>query len=346
MPKVSDLSGVKVFVVKDVRRPKEGQPTTKLSKLGKVHMAVFTPDGRRVVGFLVRRPDVAGMVKREDVFLAVDSYAPVEKGIRVTRGDDAFDDAARERLHVNWDACIMWAGMDAKTSDGKVLGYVNDAEFEQKTGKVTKFLVGDGGMARALVGSLEIPPSMLISYANGCMIVSPEAASLALNGGLAAKAGEASAKAKVKSAEFGEKAGAAASEAVDKGSFALGKAIGKAKRAMEEAQAEDAEPEAQLPATEAADVRVSEPVGQIADGGSARETKTYRPAATSASTGAAKATGPAKATSTAKATGTAKKKAPVPKVDGDRMAKDMGRQLGKMGKMFGSFKDEFDKSSK
>ena len=83
MPKVSDLSGVKVFVVKDVRRPKEGQPTTKLSKLGKVHMAVFTPDGRRVVGFLVRRPDVAGMVKREDVFLAIDSYAPVEKGVRV-----------------------------------------------------------------------------------------------------------------------------------------------------------------------------------------------------------------------------------------------------------------------
>ena len=51
------------------------------------------------------------MVKREDVFLAVDSYASVEKGIRVTRGDDAFDDAARQRLHVNWDACILWAGM-------------------------------------------------------------------------------------------------------------------------------------------------------------------------------------------------------------------------------------------
>ena len=129
MPKVSDLSGVKVFVVKDVRRPKEGQPTTKLSKLGKVHMAVFTPDGRRVVGFLVRRPDVAGMVKREDVFLAVDSYAPVEKGIRVTRGDDAFDDAARERLHVNWDACIMWAGMDAKTSDGKLCCYLGEGRF-------------------------------------------------------------------------------------------------------------------------------------------------------------------------------------------------------------------------
>ena len=40
--------------------------------------------------------------------------------------------------------------MDAKTSDGKELGYVNDAEYEEKTGKVTKFLIGDGGMGRQI----------------------------------------------------------------------------------------------------------------------------------------------------------------------------------------------------
>ena len=337
MPKISNLTGQKVFVTKEVRRPKEGKPDTKLSKLGKVHMAVFTPDGRRVVGLLVKRPDVVGMVKREDVFLAVDSYVPIEQGVRVTRGDDAFDDAARQRLHVDWDACILWAGMDAKTSDGKVLGYVNDAEYEEKTGKVTKFLIGDGGVARALVGSIEIPPSMLISYSKGCMIVSPEAAALALNGGIAAKAGEASAKAKVKGAEFGKKAGSATSEAVDKGSYALGKAIGKAKRAIEEAQTEGGEPEAepQLPATEAADVRVSEPVGQISgSGGPAGEAKTYVPTGTTVPSG------------TKRTTATPKKTTAVPKVDGDKVAKDMGRQIGKMGKMFGSFKDEFDKASK
>ena len=56
------------------------------------------------------------MVKREDVFLAVDSYVPIEQGVRVTRGDDAFDDAARQRLHVDWDACILWAGMEGDAS--------------------------------------------------------------------------------------------------------------------------------------------------------------------------------------------------------------------------------------
>lgn len=337
MPKVSNLTGQKVFVAKEVRRPKEGKPDTKLSKLGKVHMAVFTPDGRHVVGLLVKRPDVVGMVKREDVFLAVDSYAPVEKGLRVTRGDDAFDDAARQRLHVDWDACILWAGMDAKTSDGKELGYVNDAEYEEKTGKVTKFLIGDGGMARTLVGSIEIPPSMLVSYSKGCMIVSPEAATLTLNGGIAAKAGEASAKAKVKGAEFGKKAGSATSEAVDKGSYALGKALGKAKRAIEEAQVDGGEPEAesQLPATEATDVHVSEPVSQIPDGGgSAGGTRTYVPTGKTVSSG------------TKKSAAAPKKTAAAPKIDGDKVAKDMGRQIGKMGKMFGSFKDEFDKANK
>ena len=38
MPKISNLTGQKVFVTKEVRRPKEGKPDTKLSKLGKVHM--------------------------------------------------------------------------------------------------------------------------------------------------------------------------------------------------------------------------------------------------------------------------------------------------------------------
>ena len=43
-----------------------------LKRLGRIHMTVFDPDGRRVVGFLVKRPDVAGMVKRSDRLLLHD----------------------------------------------------------------------------------------------------------------------------------------------------------------------------------------------------------------------------------------------------------------------------------
>jgi uncharacterized protein YrrD len=248
---ISSLQGKKVFVVKKAhgKAAKNPNPTApglkageRYGKLGKIHMAVFSDDGRSLVGFLVKRPDAAGVVKRDDVFLAYDAFAPYEKGVRVIRGDDAFDEKARERLGIadKWDSCIMWAGMDAVTQSGRELGYVGDAEFDESTGKVTKFLVGDGGMANALVGSLEIPPAMLIGYSKGRMVVSDKASDLELNGGLAAKAGEATAKAKIRGQEFGQKAGKATSEAVDKGSFALGKAIGGAKKAIREAQEDDA----------------------------------------------------------------------------------------------------------
>lgn len=355
MLKVNDLYGRKVFVTKKSRKKKGDESAdVKLSRLGKVHMAVFSPNGRQVVGFVVTRPDIAGMVKREDAFLAWDSFELMgDGGLRVTREDDGLDDAARKRLGIDWDSCVMWEGMDAKTESGKKLGYVNNAIFDAKTGAVETFCIGDGGMSRAIVGSFEVPASMVRGYAKGYMIVDDAASKLELSGGVAAKAGEGYAKAKAKGAEVGKKAGAAASEAVDKGSFALGRALGKAKRAIEDATSDDEEEVAQAPAIEAADVRVSDPVSTLRAGederAAAPEPKTYAPvdspaaATTAKKASSASAAKPASA-SKAAARPAAKKK---PAASGtDAAAKAVGKQIGRMGKMFSSFKDEFDKASK
>lgn len=347
MFKVSQLIGVKIYVEKQARRSKkDAVPAPKLSKLGKVHTAVFSPDGKDLVGLLVHRPDVVGMVKRDDAFVAWDSFAPYEKGLKVTR-DDGLDDAARKRLGVDWDACIMWTGMDAKTVSGKKLGYVNDVEFNEKTGKVSRFYIGDGGVSRAIVGSFEVTPALVRGYSNGYMILSDEAANLELDGGIAAKAGEGYAAAKVKGAELNKKTTAATVEAIDKGSFALGKAIGKAKRAIEEATA----PEEELPnppQVEAANVTVSEPVATLAD-----PTADDGPQQTFSAKDPAKATAdmPVKkpAATAKKPAATAKAGASKPKSSGDasaKAAKAVGKQIGAMGKMFSSFKEEFDKASK
>ena len=244
----------------------------------------------------------------------------------------------------------MWAGMDARTRSGKVLGYVNDVEFDLKTGRAKTFYIGDGGMARALVGSFEIPAEMIIGYsaADQFMVVSDDAENLAVDGGVAAKAGEAWASAKVKGAEVGHKAGAAASEAVDKGSFQVGRLIGKAKRAIADATAEEPQPAdpAEIPA---ADVSVSAPTGTLRASEGERaangEPVTYVPAPQTADA-APKADAPArpkvkKPTEAQKAA--AKKKAAQASNDAARM---VGKGLGRMGKMFGSFKEEFDKASK
>ena len=326
MPKVSELTGLRVLLHKKTKTAKDGTVTDKYLKVGKVHNAVFSPDGARVVGFMIKRPDVAGMIKREDAFLAGDSYERMdEKTLLVSRPDDGMDAAAIKRLQLNWDACIMWAGMDARTVAGKPLGYVSDAEFDEKTGVVSRFLTADGGMARALIGSFVITPDMVRGYADGCMVIDPGDATPQLDGGLAGAAGEGYARAKAKGAEVGKKVGAVAGQAVDKGSFALGRALGKAKRAIASATApEQAEPE--VPAVAAADVRVEKPVERIAE-------KSAPAASATAKKSAPKTYAPV-----------AKKK-PSPST-GDRVARAAGKQLGSLGKMFGSFKDEFNKASK
>ena len=357
MPKINDYQGVKVFVTKRAHKDKKNPdaPTEKLAKLGKIHMAVFAPNGRQLVGFLVARPDAVGMVKREDAFLAWDSFEPCERGLVVTRADDGLDDAARKRLALDWDSCILWAGMDARTRSGKSLGYVNDVSYDAATGAAQTFYVGDGGVARALVGSFEIPAKMVIGYsaADQFMVVSDDAENLAVDGGVAAKAGTAWASAKVKGAEVGHKAGAAASEAVDKGSFQVGRLIGKAKRAIADATAEEPQPAdpAEIPA---ADVSVSAPTGTLRASEGERaangEPVTYVPVSQTSAARTADAAPKADAAAKPKAKklteaqkAAAKKRAAQASTDAARM---VGKGLGRMGKMFGSFKEEFDKASK
>ena len=362
MPKISDLTGLRVLLAKKAKAAKDGTVTQQYQKLGRVHNAVFSPDGKRVVGLMVKRPDVVGMIKREDAFLAWDSFRREDqKTIVVTRADDGLDAAARKRLGIDWDACIMWAGMDARTVSGKSLGFVSDAECDERTGSVTRFLTNDGGMAQALIGSFVITPDMVRGYANGCMVIDPGSRAVELDGGLAGAAGEGYARAKAKGAEVGKKVGAVAGEAVDKGSFALGRALGRAKRAIADATAPEEEPPA-VPQVPAADVRVEKPVEQIAeksvdpaDAPKKAAPKTYAPAAavgsgTSAAkaASAAKAGKPAAGTAASAAKRPATKKAPAKKAPttGDRVARAAGKQLSSFGKMFGSFKDEFDKASK
>ena len=353
MLKVSQLYNMHVYAPKTGRRGKKAAAEGKVEygKIGRIHMTVFTPDGSHVVGFMVKRPDIAGMVKREDLFLGFDSFKLVDKGknVRATRDEESFDDAARGRLDVAWDECVMWTGMDAKTSDGKELGYVNDAEFDGTTGKVSKFFVGDDGLAQKLVGSVEIPASMLRGYTKGWMIVDPDAAKLELNGGAAARAGEATAKAKVKAQRASKKFDESASVAVDKGSRGLGKMIGDTKRAFQQASGESEKPKAQpkpaapakpaAAARPAAAVKVEKPApaaeisGQVSK---PAEPRTYAPV----SQAAPAAKKPAAKKPAAKTT----KKKPQP--SGEQAARAVGKQLNAFGKMFGDFADEYKKASK
>ena len=207
-----------------VVRLREGK---KPARVGRVHNLVFSPSGRRVIGMLVSRPDVAGMVKREDVFLGIDAVEVRDGVVVATRGDDSFDDAARARLGLDWDRCIIWGGMDVRTAGGRELGHVDDARFDVATGRVECFCIGDGSVATSLVGTKEIDPALVEGYRDGWMVVGDDAVSASLTGGLAGKAGEATARVGARLSENASDAGRMAGEAVDKGARAAGRAIGR-----------------------------------------------------------------------------------------------------------------------
>ena len=101
---------VVVYAPKD---RKQATASGAYSRFGRVHNVVFSPDGRRVVGIMVKRPDVVAMVAVADAFVALDALGPCDGGLRVTRGRDAYDELAQERLGLDWDRCIIWVGMVA-----------------------------------------------------------------------------------------------------------------------------------------------------------------------------------------------------------------------------------------
>lgn len=293
-----NLMGKKVLKIKQGNKQEK-----KLVRVGKARMILCDPSGRRVVGLLVKQPDIAGMVKRPDIFIALDGLHLIPEGILIDESTPAiFDDEARKRLGLDWDACIMWSGMDAKTQSNKELGYVNNFVFDEKSGAIDYFCIGDGSVAQSLVGSLCIPAALLKGYAKGFMIVDDAAANLELSGGVAARAGEGYAKAKIAGKDAAKAAGEATAKAVDKGSHALGKSIGDLKRASIEAK-------------EAYKAEAPKPKGKTTAG------KT-----------------------TAGKTKTISKN--VQKPASAQAAREVGKQLNKMGKMFSAFANEYKKSSK
>ncbi len=198
------------------------------AKLGKIYKTVFSPDGKYVVGFIVKRPDVALMIKRDDVFLALDSVDEKDGKFYPTKGRDSFDQRAIERLGLDWDKCIIWEGMDVKSESGEIIGRVGSMTFNTQSGKVHAMTVNDGASSKAVIGLIEIPASMLLGYSDGFLTVTDEALSIEASGGVAAKAGEAFAKATKNitvAQEKGRQAAKKADKAAQKGGYALGKQL-------------------------------------------------------------------------------------------------------------------------
>ena len=276
-----------------------------------MHNLVFSADSRVVVGVMLKRPDIAGMVKRDDRFIPLDALKFVDAGV-ICRGEKGdFDKDACKRLSLDLDHCIIWGGADVYCESGKFLGYVMDARVDVETGEVDCFCVQEGSAASSLVGTFDIPAAWVIRYDRGRMIVKDQAAKIELSGGLAGKAGEGYAAAKEGAKQAASKAGAAASVAVDKGSHGLGKVIGKAKVGVQRAVEDFQEASGADGASRAGKAAANTAVGD---------------ASAAAGNGVAQAKGASD--------------------NGQKVARAVGEQLGKTKGMFSGFLREFKDASK
>lgn len=359
-----EVRNVKVYM-----QPKKGKEFTKDGlprrgkKIGKVFKTVFDPSGMRVVGFIVRRPDLLWMFKRPERFLAMDAMAIDDSGmVTATMGGASWDDRAIKRLGIDYDKCFVWEGMQVRTTAGEDLGRVDDISFDETTGEVNSFFLDDGGAARALIGSFEIGRDLVVGYRNDRLVVKKDASSSTrLTGGLAAKAGTATAKAQIAAHEGAEKAGKAAGKAVDAGAFGLGKAIGRIKTSVtgavdgfkEEADLPERKPAAKTAATKTA----VKPAAKKTTSSTAKKTATTaKKAATGATTAKPKAAGATAKTTTAKKATTkaaAKPKTTAKKASsasasdtGSSAGAAIGEHLKGASTMFADFKREFDEARK
>ena len=211
--KVADSS---FAVTKDLYNKKVygGKDGTK--KIGKVRNFVFHPSEKRLVGFMVKRPDAALMFHRKDLFVRLGCLVPREDDTyAVAQEAGATDAAACKYLKVNWDSCILWWGLPVLCEDGTYLGTVGHIAYAEDTGKVLAFQVDTHSTEETLLGTRDIPAHLIRGFKRGmgsplaqqkdranvqetedlgAMLVADEAKDMKLEGGLAEAAGFAAAK--------------------------------------------------------------------------------------------------------------------------------------------------------
>lgn len=223
-------------------------------RIGKVRRFVFHPKEKRVIGFMVKRPDLLWMFRRKDMFVAIDGYDVVDGRLVVNLEPAATDYRATcKALGVKWDDCVLWVGLPVMTEDGGNLGIVGTVAFDDRTGAIEYLITDSGATANALLGRREIPAGLVKGFRRGmgaalaqagaevldgdeavlgAIMVDNQAKELATEGGLAEKAGEATAVVADKAQTAIDKAKPVVSnaakvtgEAVNKGAYATGKQI-------------------------------------------------------------------------------------------------------------------------
>ncbi len=350
-------------------------------RIGKVRRVVFHPSEKRVVGFIVKRPDLLWMFRRKDMFLAADGYE-FEDGRMVIRQDIAATDrAACKRLGLDWDSCVLWIGLPILAEDGTELGLVGSAVFNTEDGRIQHMVTDAGMSSNAILGTREIPASMIVGFRRGigaaiapvghegdqsladeygAILVSNAAKHVEVEGGLAEKAGEATARvtaaAGVAARATTEAAGAGVEALAERGEATRAGFVGfkeEFKREMESSKGKGKSSKSTASRRPAA---LED--GSTSKGSSATSTASGSKTVAKSSAGAGSTSSKASSTKTSTKTSSGSKSATTTSSKNSKSAKSakqtdssldkgaraLGKQLKKSSGMFSAFKDEYNKA--
>lgn len=200
---------------------------TTYKRYGYVHFFVVSPDLKRVVGVMVKLPEVAGIYAKPDEFVSLKALTLADEDLIISEDASLRGASAEKDLGYDWGQCVIIEGMDALTQSGSQLGVVRSVEFDCETGLITDYFVDDGALATSLVGELIIPADLCRGADEGRIVFDDSACKLDPSGGLAQKAGSATKTIADGASKSWEAARAKGNETAPKAARALGRQIGK-----------------------------------------------------------------------------------------------------------------------
>ena len=194
---IRQLTGKKVWEnearnVADGAADSDGAPGAP-RKLGRVLAFLFHPSENRCIGFLAKRPDVALMFRRKDLFVSFGGFDVIQG--RIIAGKAAGDkgktaEKAARAAGASLDECIVWQGLPVVCEDGTVLGVASDVLCELGTGSVYELEVGNGAAANALLGTLHVPADEIVGFCICQEVADPETPAAAASSTAASAASE------------------------------------------------------------------------------------------------------------------------------------------------------------
>lgn len=105
--------------------------------------------------------------------------------------------SVEKHLGFSLDTSVIWHNMEVRLETGGRVGFVADAVFSRKTGKVTRVVLSEGSLADIAVGHRDIPGELVLGFDGSGVIIDPSFRAIAASGGLAAASGRSAAYVKV-----------------------------------------------------------------------------------------------------------------------------------------------------